>query len=128
MCIRDSAVVKDSCTVDESHAVSLKILKTLKGTCDKEIGVFVNRVFWPDQLEELKDKQSEVVVFLHRDKFSQPASSLGYRARGSCWDQSAIVLDNEKANTVFSDLTWHREPKEILAQIRITVQREQKKR
>ena len=122
------AMVKDSCTVGKSHAVNLKILKTLKGTCDKEIGVFVNRVFWPEQLEELKENQSEVLVFLHQDKFSQPASSLGYRARGSRWDQAAIVLDNEKANAVFSDLTWHREPREIMAQIRTTVQRDQKRR
>ena len=121
-------VIKDICTVGRSQAVNLKILETLKGACDKEIGVFVNSVDWPEQLEELKDNQSEVVVFFHRDKFSQPASSLGYRARGSRWDQAAIVLDNEKANAVFSDLTWHREPREIMAQIRIAVQRDQKRR
>ena len=121
-------VIKDICTAGRSQAVNLRVLETLKGTCDKEIGVFVNSVYWPEQLEELKDNQSEVVVFFHRDKFSQPASSLGYRARGSRWDQAAIVLDNEKANAVFSDLTWHREPREIMAQIRTTVQRDQKRR
>jgi len=43
-------------------------------------------------------------------------------------DDAVIVLDDQKAEVLFADMSWHRRPTEILHRLRVVVDRERKKR
>jgi len=53
-----------------------------------------------------------------------PAAAFGYRTRDVLWDDSVIVLNRQNAEVLFADLTWHREPNEILDRLRAVTERE----
>lgn len=108
--------------------VRLRVLETLKGKCAKWIGVYVS---YPPDLAQLQRDREELVVFLRSRGLSGAPAALGHQMRdGSAglWDDSVIVLDDQNAEVLFSDLTWHKEPKEILDRLCVVAGRERKMR
>ena len=126
-------VIEDSCFLGIDYdptlnvfGVKLRVLETLKGKCAKQIGVYVS---YPPDLQQLQRDRQELVLFLRCHGLSGPAAALGYQMRDGLhglWDDSAIVLDDQRAEVLFSDLTWHREPKKILDRLRVVAERERR--
>ena len=107
--------------------VKLRVLETLKGKCAKRIGVYMS---YPPDLAQLQRDRRELVVFLRSQGLSGPAAALGYQMRDGLygsWDDSVVLLNGRKAEVLFSDLTWHQEPNEILDRLRVVTGRERKK-
>jgi len=122
-------VMEDSCFLGaDSYAalgLKLRVLETLKGKCASHIGVLAP---CPSDLDQLRRDPQELIVFLQSQRLSMPAAVLGYRTRGGLWDDAVIVLDDQKAEVLFADMSWHRRPTEILHRLRVVVDRERKKR
>ena len=123
-------VIEDSCFLGIDYdptlnvfGVKLRVLETLKGKCAKQIGVYVS---YPPDLQQLQRDRQELVLFLRSHGLSGSAAALGYQMRDGLWDDSAIVLDDQRAEVLFSDLTWHREPKSILDRLRVVAERERR--
>lgn len=118
------AVIDDSCYLDTDSSpalgVKLRVKSVLKGECAREIGVYVGHS--PD-LGQLKRDRQELIVFLQKQRHSLPAAALGYQTRGVLWDDAVIVLDKDDAEVVFADLSWHRQPAEILDRLQAVLAR-----
>ena len=114
-------VIEDCCFVDDpddpigpSYGIRFRVLETLKGKASDQINFFVTDA---RNVEELRANRREIVVFLNRQDSSKREDALGHRTRASLWDDSVIVLDRDRAEVLFADLTWHREPREILERL-----------
>jgi hypothetical protein len=126
-------VIEDCCCVSrskyptgDSYGVKVRVVETIKGKTTERIAFFLTDAGDLDRLQ--RDKQ-EVILFLrsnHNRAVPYPAGALGYRTRDGLWDDSAIVLDKDSAEVLFADLTWHRDPKEIVARLRAVAQRAEK--
>ena len=121
-------VIEDSCFLGTDReptanvfGVRMRVLETLKGKCPEQIGVYMP---YPRDLEQLERDRQELEVFLRSQRLGDPAAALGFQTRAALWDDSAIVLDDQKAQVLFGELTWHRQPKEILDRLRVLAQRE----
>ena len=124
-------VIEDSCFLGTDSdptlsvfGVRMRVIEALKGKCPEQIGVYMT---YPCDLEQLERDRQELVVFLRSQRLGNPAAALGYQTRDGLWDDAAIVLDDQNAQVLFADLTWHRQPKEILDRIRVLAKREHKK-
>jgi len=124
-------VIEDSCFLGTDRepianvfGIRMRVVETLKGKCPEQIGVYMT---YPRDLGQLERDRQELVVFLRSQRLGDPAAALGYQTRAGVWDDAAIVLDDQKAQVLFGDLTWHRQPKEILDRIRVLANRERKK-
>jgi hypothetical protein len=124
-------VIEDSCFFDTDSkptiimfGVRMRVLETLKGKCPEQIGV---RMRYPRNLEKLQRDRQELVVFLRSRRLFKPAAALGYQTRDGLWEDSAIVLNEQNAQVLFADLTWHRQPNEILDRLRVVARRERRK-
>jgi hypothetical protein len=96
------------------QTVSVRVLETIKG---EQITCFVSDA---GNLEKLRHDEQELILFLRNNRkqaVPYPEGALEYRTRG-LWDDSVIVLDQNAAEVLFADLTWHRHPHEILARLR----------
>jgi hypothetical protein len=117
-------VIEASCFVartddptGDSYGVKMRVVETIKGRTPKQITCFVSDA---GDLEQLQRDEQELILFLrsnHNRAFPHPAGALEYRTRDG-WDDSAIVLDQDAAEVLFANLTWHRRPNEILTRLR----------
>jgi hypothetical protein len=108
------------------HGVYMRVTETIKGKTAKEITCFVTDA---GDLDRLQRNQEELVVFLrdnHNGVIPYPAGALEYRTRSGLWDDSAIILNKNSAEVLFADLTWRRNPEEIIARLRAAAQRAEK--
>jgi hypothetical protein len=120
-------IIEDSCFVSATDdptgpacGVQFRVRETLKGKAPKQVNFFVTDA---RDLEKLQRDRQEVVVFLRNQLLSGPAAALGYQTRDGLWDDSVIVLHRDHAEALFADLTWHREPEEILKRLRALTKR-----
>ena len=121
-------VVEDFCFVAESDdstgnscGVRMRVLEPLKGNAVEQISFYVTDA---GDLEKLRRDGTELVAFLRTRSLWPPAGALGYQTRDTLWDDSVIVLDEAEAEVLFADLTWRRDPQEILARLRLAIERE----
>lgn len=121
-------VIEDWCFVaatedptGPSCGAEIRVLETFKGEAPERILVYVTDA---RDLEWLRRSQKELVIFLRSRSLSGPAAALGYQTRAGLWDDAVIVLDRGQAEVLFADLTWSREPEEILARLRAVTERE----
>lgn len=122
-------VIEDSCFVATSEdptgpacGARLRVTEMLKGKAAEHVNFFVSDA---RDLEKLQRDRQEIVVFLRNQLLSGPAAALGHGTRDGLWDDSVIVLNRDSAEALFSNLTWHREPDEILKRLREVAPRQQ---
>lgn len=120
-------VIEDSCFVAASEdptgpacGARLRVTEMLKGKAAEHVDFLVSDA---RDLEKLQRDRQEIIVFLRNQLLSGPGAALGSQTRAGLWDDSVIVL-NRNAEALFADLTWHREPKEILKRLRAVTKRE----
>jgi hypothetical protein len=122
-------VIEDFCFVSRSEdptgdscGVRLRVIEAVKGKVPEQITCFVSDA---RDLDELRRGRQELILFLRSNRklpTAYPAGALEFRTRAGLWDDSAIVLIKETAEVLFADLTWHRDPDEIIAKLRAAVQ------
>jgi len=95
--------------------VKLRVLETLKGEAPPLLHVLVTD---SRDLEALQRDRQELVVFLRKERLVGQAAAFGYQTRANLWDDSVITLKTGEAEALFADLTWHRQPDEILRRLR----------
>ncbi len=120
-------VIEDSCFVADtddptgpSRGIKFRVLETLKGKASDQINFYLTDA---RDVETVRATRREIVVFLNLQSSSKPEDALGHRTRATLWDDSVIVLDRDRAEVLFADLTWHREPAEILGRLREVARR-----
>ena len=123
-------VIEDRCFVSrpsdptgDSYGVKMRVVETIKGKTGKQITCFVTDA---GDLERFQRDEQELVLFLRSSRnrpVPYPAGALQYRTRDGLWDDSVIVLNKDSAEVLFADLTWHHDPKEIVARLRLATQR-----
>jgi hypothetical protein len=120
-------VIEDCCFIADpddpigpSYGIKLRVLETIKG----------NASDWVDfeladarDVEALKASRREIVVFLNRQSSPSLKDALSHRTRARLWDDSVIVLDRDREEVLFADLTWHRDPGEVLERLRHVARR-----
>jgi hypothetical protein len=121
-------VIDDFCFVSrsddptgDSYGVKLRVIETVKGKAPEQITCLVSDA---RDLDELRRGRQELILFLRSNgsvPAPHPAGALEFRTRAGLWDDSAIVLSKESAEVLFADLTWHRDPDEIVARLRAAV-------
>ena len=106
-------VIEDCCFVADSvdptgpaFGIKFGVRETLKGKASDQINFTLTDA---QDVEALRTNRQEIVVFLNRRSSSKREDALGYRTRAGLWDDSVIVLDRDRAEVLFADLTWHRE-------------------
>jgi hypothetical protein len=117
--------------------VRLRVLETLKGDSRQQVNFYLTDA---RDLAVFGRKQQELIVFL-RDPLhsvsleaagyqppksaSHPVYAFGLETRANLWDDSVIVLDEQEAEALYADLTWHRKPDEILDRLRVVIGRKE---
>jgi hypothetical protein len=114
-------VIEDCCFVADtddptgpSYGIKFRVLETLKGKASDQINFYMTDA---RDVETLQTNRQEIVVFLNLQSSSKREDALGHRTRAMLWDDSVIVLDRDRAEVLFADLTWHREPGEVLERL-----------
>jgi hypothetical protein len=114
-------VIEDRCFIADtddptgpSYGIKFRVLETFKGKASDHINFYMSDA---RDVETLQTNRQEIVVFLNLQSSSKREDALGHRTRATLWDDSVIVLDQERAEVLFADLTWHREPGEVLKRL-----------
>jgi hypothetical protein len=114
-------VIEDCCFIADtddptgpSYGIKFRVLETFKGKASDQINFYMSDA---RDVETLQTNRQEIVVFLNLQSSSKREDALGHRTRATLWDDSVIVLDRDRAEVLFSDLTWHREPGEVLERL-----------
>jgi hypothetical protein len=102
----------------------LRVLETFKGEVLSPVNVFLTDA---RDLESLQRDGRELLLFLRNQRLAGTAAAFGYQTREVLWDDSAIVLHRREAEVLFADLTWQRQPDEILRRLRTVASREVKR-
>lgn len=117
-------IVEEHCFVAESgdgtgdmYGIRFRVRESFRGSAPEYITCLLREAA---DLETLQANKQQIVLFLtsnRNDPRDAPVGSLEYRTIG-LWNEAAIVLDADRAEVLFADLTWHRKPEEILARLR----------
>ena len=104
----------------DGFGVKIRVTEAFKGPEAKEITCFISD---SRDLEMLRRDKTELILFLRTNESrarseKHPEWALEYRTRAGLWDDSVIVLEKSEAEVLFADMTWHKEPEEILARLR----------
>jgi hypothetical protein len=114
-------VIEDCCFIADtddptgsSYGIKFRVLETFKGKASDQINFYMTDA---RDAETLQRNRREILVFLNLQSSSKREDALGYRTRATLWDDSVIVLDRDRTEVLFADLTWHREPGEVLKRL-----------
>lgn len=120
-------VIEDCCFIADtddptgpSYGIKFRVLETIKGNASDRVDFYLTDA---RDVEALRANRREIVVFLDLRSSPSLEDALGYRTRATLWDDSVIVLDRDRAEVLFGDLTWHREPGEVLERLRSVARR-----
>lgn len=119
---RHCFVFREDDPTGDCYGAELRVVETLKGRTAKRITCYL---YDSRDLDKLQREKQELLLFLRDNQDGSagpPDGALDYRLRAGLWDDSVIVLDEDAAEALFADLTWHRKPEEILARVRAALE------